>query len=423
MHLGIDLGTSGVRCCVIDRQGQSIAQSRTALPPVETQGSQRQQDARLWWKAVKHCLADLPENIRRELRSLAIDGTSGTVLACDERGEPLAPALMYNDSRAREQAALIARIAPADSAAHGASSGLAKLLWLRQHIAQATRFLHQADWIASRFTGNPALSDENNALKTGYDPVNRRWPRWLFDAPLSLDPRSLPKVQAPCSVFAPIRRDLARTLGLSPDLLVHAGTTDSIAAFLAALPANARLQPGDAVTSLGSTLAIKVISSSPVFAPEYGIYSHRLGDHWLAGGASNSGGAALLRYFGDDEIRQLTPRLRPDTPTGLRYYPLPARGERFPLADPQKESLVTPEPDSRVAYFQGMLESIARIEHEGYEKLRQLGAEYPRRVFTMGGGARNPAWTAIRARELGCEVLSPEQGEAACGVARLAIPR
>ena len=36
--------------------------------------------------------------------------------------------------------------------------------------------IHQADWIAGHFSGRFDVSDENNALKTGYDPVARRWP-------------------------------------------------------------------------------------------------------------------------------------------------------------------------------------------------------------------------------------------------------
>jgi sugar (pentulose or hexulose) kinase len=63
------------------------------------------------------------------------------------------------------------------------------------------------------------------------------------------------------------------------------GTTDSIAAFLAS-GAN---KAGQAVTSLGSTLAIKLISKVPVDDSEKGIYSHRLDDTWLVGGASNVG--------------------------------------------------------------------------------------------------------------------------------------
>ncbi len=366
---------------------------------------------------MKDCITDLPLTLRRRIAALAIDGTSGTLVACDENGQPLAPALMYNDSRAAAEALLISKIAPANSGAHGASSGLAKALWLQKRHHRMKKILHQADWIAAQFTEKPHLSDENNALKTGYDLINHCWPDWIFSKELPFSPALFPKVFTPGSEFGTITAHTAMTLGLPSTLKIHAGTTDSIAAFLA----SGALKPGDAVTSLGSTLAIKIISSTPIFAPEYGIYSHRLGAFWLAGGASNSGGAALLRYFSAEEIATLTPRLNPGLFTGLSYYPLPSLGERFPVADPLKASLVTPRIEPRLLYFQGMLEGIAEIEREAYAKLHALGAEQPQRIFTLGGGAKNSAWTQIRQQKLGCEMLPPKHLEAACGTAQLAM--
>ena len=89
--------------------------------------------------------------------------------------------------------------------------------------------------------------------------------------------------------------------------------------------------PRQAVTSLGSTLAIKLLSERRV--PDdarYGLYSHRLGAGWLVGGASNTGGAVLRRHFTDDQLAALSKRMDPGTPTGLDYYPLNTPGERFP---------------------------------------------------------------------------------------------
>jgi sugar (pentulose or hexulose) kinase len=54
---------------------------------------------------------------------------------------------------------------------------------------------------------------------------------------------------------------------------VCAGTTDSVAAFVAA----GITEAGQAVTSLGSTLAIKMLSENRVDDAAYGVYSHRLG--------------------------------------------------------------------------------------------------------------------------------------------------
>src|SRR3712207_7580953 len=53
-----------------------------------------------------------------------------------------------------------------------------------QALPGVARLLHQADWVAGRLLDRFARTDENNALKTGYDPVERRWPDWLARAGL-----------------------------------------------------------------------------------------------------------------------------------------------------------------------------------------------------------------------------------------------
>jgi D-ribulokinase len=93
-------------------------------------------------------------------------------------------------------------------------------------------------------------------------------------------------------------------------------------------------RPGDAVTSLGLTLVLKLLSRKPLIAPAYGLYSHRIGDLWLAGGASNSGGSVLPQFFSSDRLAGLEAGLTARRPMRLDYCPLPAPAERFPIADP-----------------------------------------------------------------------------------------
>jgi hypothetical protein len=174
------------------------------------------------------------------------------------------------------------------------------------------------------------------------------------------------------------------------------------------------------VTTLGTTLVVKVLSDRPVFAARYGVYSHRLGDSWLVGGASNSGGAVLRRFFADDELAALSARIDPARASPLDYYPLPRPGERFPVADPALLPRLDPRPADRVAFLHGVLEGLARIEALGYRRLAELGAPFPTRVLTTGGGAVNATWTAIRARHLGVPVSAVADRDAAYGAALLA---
>lgn len=417
LFLGIDLGTGGVRACAIDGEARIVGVASIALPAPRQQGDAIDQDPALWWDAVVETLARLGQTLDiSAVRHVSVDGTSGTLLLTDGTGKALTPGLMYNDARAGAEAARIAGIAPAESGAHGRSSALAKLLHLLGRGGdRATHALHQADWIIGRLAGRFDGSDENNALKLGYDPVTRRWPDWLDK--LGVPGALLPQVRVPGTEIGAIDPGVARQLGLSAETRIHAGTTDGVAAFIATRAS----VPGDAVTSLGTTLVVKLLAERPIFAADQGIYSHRLGDRWLAGGASNTGGAALLAHFSAAELEAMTPKLRPAQPTGLDYYPLPRPGERFPIADPGLAPRVSPRPADDVMFFQGLLEGIAAIEARAYRRLGELGAPALRRVISIGGGARNAAWSAIRQRLLGVPVSIAEQTEASYGAALLAL--
>lgn len=427
LYAGIDLGTSGCRLVVIDEKKQ--IQTNSSIRYKTSSSDLLEQTPELWWQSVTKLLADLPDEIKNCLKSLAIDGTSGTLLLTDQHGNPTTQALMYNDLRATQEAVEIKQVLPKESGAQGVSGSLSRLLWLlkNQPSSQHAYALHQADFLlnklSNQFEQGCVVSDENNCLKLGYDIINRHWPDEMegFGFPLSL----LPKVVPAGKWVSTIDSEMATQLGLPSTLKLVTGTTDSIAAFIA----TGADQIGDGVTSLGSTLVIKLMSDKPVFAPEYGVYSHRLNlaeknNTWLVGGASNSGGNVLLEFFNQQQLDEMTPKLHPEHLNNYNYYPLVKQGERFPFADSKKEPQLTPRPSSDVEFMQGILEGIADIEALAYQRLAELGTPEVRVIRTAGGGSKNEAWSQIRQIKLGVEMvdlsLPHEYSEAAYGSAILA---
>ena len=408
--LGIDFGTSGARSCVINAEGMIIAEDKRDFGTLE-----EYERAGIWREALWDLVASLPPALRTQLSDIALDGTSGTVLACDEELSPRHPPLLYNDDRAVIEAALIAKTATPGHPAAAVTSGLAKVLWLKKRLGLtgARLYLNQADWLSGLLTGRVGMTDYHNALKMGLDLDTLKWPEWVE---YLADIDYLPVPVAPGSRLATVSRPRARYLGVNPGCMVHAGTTDSIAAFLAAGVTHS----GDAVTSLGSTLVLKLLSDTRVESTEHGVYSHWFGDRWLAGGASNSGGAVLRQFFDDRQLAALSETIDPTVASPLDYLPLPKPGERFPLNDPQLAPRLTPRPDDDAEFLHGLLESLSRIEARGYALLAELGATPLRRVETAGGGAQNPVWTRIRQRLLNVPVARAAHTEAAYGCALLA---
>ena len=413
LALGLDLGTSGIRSAVVDADGAVVSMARAAYGTSE--------GAAAWWEGATACICTQIATLRNmgidpaRIGRIGADGTSGSMVLTDAAGAPVTRPLMYNDGGFNDEAARIAELAPDPHITRGPNSSLARALRLlaEDSDGRAVHLLHQADVIAARLTGRPGQSDENNALKTGYDPQTQSWPDWF--AELGVPMALLPQVLPAGAVAGPIDPDLAAAMGLAPETRVHVGTTDSIAAFIAA----GSMEVGSAVTSLGSTLAVKLMSDRRLDAPEIGLYAHRLGDGWLVGGASNSGGKVLLDVFTVEELQTLSERIDPDVASPHDFYPLSRPGERFPINDPAFAPRMEPRPANDAEYLHGLLEGIARIEARCYGAMHAMGAPDVTRLTTAGGGAANAVWTAIRQRYFTCPIDSAADTEAAIGTAKL----
>ena len=407
-YLGIDFGTSAARAIAIDEQKKVCVRRESPF-------SRSAPDWAVWQRTLFGLLEKIPQEIRVQLKVIAINGTSATVLLCDAQGKPVTQPLMYNDGRGVAVLDQLKQIAPPNHPVLSATSSLAKLIWWSsQSVYQkATYFLHQADWLAFLLHGRLGISDYHNALKLGYDVEQLSYPDWLKH--LAVFPL-LPQVLSPGTPVGEVTAEIAQLFNFPADCFVCTGTTDSIAAFLAS---GAR-EPGEAVTSLGSTLVLKLLSRTRVEESRSGIYSHRLGDLWLAGGASNTGGAVLRHFFSDEELARLSERIDPRLASPLDYYPLLTPGDRFPINDPQLSPKLTPRPDDPVQFLHGLLESMARIEAQGYRLLQNWGATALTQVYTAGGGAKNLIWSRIRSRCLSVPVEASVQTAAAYGSALLA---
>lgn len=403
--IGIDFGTSGCRICAIDQTGTLLAMQQQQFPAA-THYPSPQQQAEYLLTGLQQLLSAVPNYV---IDAIAIDATSGSVMLVDISGQPLSDMLMYNDSRGIPTTVKT-------TTDHLATSALEKALFLQKTTDLPAHYYltHQTDWLAIQLGMQVGTTDYNNALKSGFDIVKNDWPEEIT----ALMPvNAFPKVTAPGNVAGEMPRSVMQQLGLNQlaPPLIKAGTTDSLAAFIATGACN----PGEAVTSLGSTLVLKLLSQQPVFDAKRGIYSHKLGKHWLCGGASNSGGAVLRQYFDDEQLAQLTQQIDLQY-TPADYYPLCRPGERFPVCDPHFLPRMQPRPAADSQFLHGLLQGIASIEKLGYQYLQQLSGTPLLSVRSVGGGAINPVWTQIRQSLLQVEFQSAQHSEAAYGSALLA---
>ncbi len=436
--LGVDIGTSGVKVVAVDPQGNVAARGAAALPAPVAAGQGREQDADLWWQAACKAIGQAVSALRQAGRdpagiaALAVDATSGTIVPLDRAGRPLRPGLMYNDGRAKTEAERLNAAAEATLNRLGyrfnASFALAKILWLVNHEAalmdKAVCFAHQSDLVTARLAGQPPaeiVSDESNALKTGYDILDRCWPGYL--GAVGIDATRLPGVAPIGTTIGTVGAAAAEALGLPRDCRIVAGMSDGTAG----CTASGAGAIGDGNTTLGTTMVWKVIASALACDREGRMYCHRHpGGGFLPGGAGNAGGAgiAALCAAGSNDagavLAALETGVTSGLPSGTFTYPLPAPGERFPFVDGAFQPFTTVRGGDAVLLYRSCLEGLACIERWGYEVAAELGAACGGTVWTTGKGAEVDVWMQIRADVLGRPVCRAAHPESAFGSAMVA---
>ncbi len=426
LFLGIDLGTQGVRCLISTPQGEIVAEGKGKISRIYREGEQFEQEPEEWWEVTIQTVRETLHHLREKgrdpvhIQALSCDSTSGTVLALDLEGRPLSRAIMYNDGRAKEEAQIInceaASFTERSGYRFGSSFALAKVLWWKKNnpwlFDKAHLFLHAADFIVGKFTGEWGVSDTSNSLKMGYDLIDFEWPSFIENR-LGISVDKLPRVVSPGEVVGKIRPQIAREFGLSPRCEVVAGCTDGTASFLASGAA----WPGDVSCALGTTLVVRSISYQLIKDREGRIYCHRHpAGYWLPGGASNTGGECLEVYFPGEDYREWDEKITLENlPTSLLVYPLTRPGERLPFSCEEACFFQVGKEQSREEFYAACLEGVGYVERLSLELLENLGADSITRVFTSGGGSRSPIWRKIRANILNRPIFLAQTTESAFG--------
>ncbi len=429
LYMGIDVGTQGVRCVIADEKGTVAAAKSVAFAKlnIAEEGLYEQSPAD-WRAAAEEAISACTARLKQDgispdhIRAISIDGTSGTIVPLDKDNQPLTNGLMYNDPRAKAEAAAVHAAMDKHERKlglkFGASFSLPRVLWFRQQrpeIYEKTRtFAHQADYITGLLCGEYRVSDYSNALKTGYDLIDHRWPEEI--AGLGIDADKLPTIVRPGAEIAHVTKEAAERLGLSESTIVVGGSTDGYASALAA----GAVEAGSWASIIGTTFVLKGVTEQLIIDPNGSSYSHRLpSGEWMLGGASNLGGKCLNLCANGRSFDELNAASEALIPTGVRCYPLTGKGERFPFVDPNFEPFYIGNIfEGRL--YPALMEGVGFGERFAFERMTSLGAQVGDTICTTGGACRSELWLRIRASILNRRLQVPKVVDAAMGSALVA---
>ena len=399
---GLDFGTSGARISLINKARELTFSNSVSY-------EYKLNDPNSWINSCEELIGSLPTYMRNNISKLAISGTSGTLTACNLNGDPLGEAIPYNQA-CNENKKLIESLTAGREYLQTPFSSLAKALNLINIYGENILLRHQADWITGYFLKDWTRGEEGNNLKLGWDLIEESWPKSYLNTSWS---KCLPGIIKSGKIIGRVHTEVAQRFKLNKKLTLISGTTDSNAAFLAA-----GLNREEGLTVLGTTIVVKKIVVNHI--KEKGVTTHRVCGNLICGGASNAGCGILSNFFSDLEIKELSRQINTSKNSSLNLYPLNTKGERFPVNNPFLEPILSPRPVSDALYLHALFEGLARIELKGWERLHELTGSKPKRIITIGGGAKNPQWRAIREKIIKIPIVTSRK-TTSYGTALLAI--
>lgn len=401
--LGIDIGTTGVRAAIFDEAGALLGDRSVPCGHEAPLPGWAEVAPDRWWDAVCTALAGLDG--LDAVDAIAVVGQAPTVVFADEAGKALAPAVLWLDTRAHEEARTLG--------VHAYYLG-PKLAWLERHRPVAARWILQChSWVAMQLTGVASVDASTAALCLPmFDLATRAWRD---------DDARLPPVHAAHAVIGGVTAVAAARTGLRAGTPVVAGGGDFAAATLGA----GVLDEGEACLMLGTAGNLLVPQRTPGRDARL-INAHHVGtDAWLTLGGTMSGGAQewLRRALGDPSHEVLDGEAaKLETGAGgLLFLPY-LQGERTPIWDTTARGSFVGLGlhHGRGHLWRSLLEGIALGFVDCQAVVEEAGVRVTE-IIAANGGGKSALFRQILCDALGVPLLyTPQAGGTVAGAAILA---
>ena len=437
MTLGIDLGTSELKLALVDATGALVASAGAPLTVSRPHPHWAEQSPRDWWQALLVAARALRERHAHAwagVRAIGLSGQMHGAVLLDADGEPLRPAILWNDTRSAAQCEALARRLPSLPLIAGnlAMPGFTapKLLWVAQHepevFRRVDRVLLPKDWLRWKLT-SAAFSDMSDAAGTLWLDVGRRaWSPQLLAA-CDMTSAQMPALVEGSDVAGHLKPDAALALGLPEGLPVAGGGGDNAASAVGI----GAVQPGEGFLSLGTSGVLFVVTDRyrPNPASAVHAFCHALPGRWhqmsvMLSAANGLQWVTRLTGFSSEaalleRVEDLSDAERDRAPLFLPYL----SGERTPHNDPHATGAFFGMDNETDAARLGhaVIEGVGFGLADGLQALRDAGTEV-HRLTLVGGGARSAHWAQLLADTLDIELQTVDGAEAggAMGAGRLA---
>jgi xylulokinase len=438
--LGLDIGTTNIKCLAVDERGVIVAQASDSTPVSHPQPDWTDFDPESILAVASGTIRSLVSRLKPgdEIGGIAVASVAESVIPIDSEGEPLAPAIAWFDLRTTAEFEWICeqigynRLFEISGLNPDPMFGICKILWIKKHRPEAFRqakyWLHLADYVAFKLCGVRA-TDPSLACRTlAYNLRTGQWDIALLEA-IGIDPSSLPPICRSGSPLGPVTLGAAAATGLPATAIVSVGSQDHISGSFAASGFAKDLL----VDSIGTSESLMMVSDhfnpSPAL-PEHGLAQGAIWVdsplYFITGGICTAGSA--VEWF----RRELT--------GNAGYAALIEEASRveegIPIFLPHLIRSLTPYPDAqasgafiglkpnttRAAMFRAVLEGLAFEARAILDAMVAVaGHPRPAQIITIGASLQNRLLAQIKAEAYGTSLkVSPIREVVGYGVALLA---
>ncbi len=428
--LGIDLGTSSVKAMLLGAEtGETAVASRAYTVDIPRPGWAEQQP-QAWWDAAAQALRELKEKHAKEYNAVAAIGFSGQMhglVAVDDTGEPLRPAILWLDQRAGVQLGEIERKISREEMGRVlrnrvfAGFAFPSLLWVMQNepdiARRISRVMQPKDYIRFKITGRIG-AEESDASATGCFDVGKREWAWDLIRRLGVPGDVFPECGMSGSIAGTVTKECAQATGLAEGVPVVYGCGDQMAQSIG----NGAVRESIVISNIGTGGQISAFSSAGAWDIQMRTHTfcHAVEGAYTVFGATLCAGMAvnwfknkILKERSYAEMDRLAAQAQPGS-EGLLFLPYLA-GERTPHINPKAEGAFFGLKlcHSREHMVRAAMEGVAYSLKDSLTIIEEMGIR-AERIIASGGGAASRAWLQIQADVFEREMQVCRVGEQAC---------
>jgi len=423
--IGIDIGTTNTKAIAFMDTGMVLAEATCSYSPFTTPDGAFELDPQQLLEAVRTVLKDVLHRTagNKGLAGVSFSCAMHSLLAVNERGEPLTRVITWADQRSKSFAdALKAseagrRIYRQTGMPVHPMSPLCKLLWMRQQqpdvFARAAKFISIKEYVWWCFFGKYQV-DHSIASATGlFDIYAVAWNRESLELAGIREDQLSQAVS--CTHWESALASPWRLEGLPDGLPFIIGGSDGC---MANLGSNA-VTPGETALTIGTSGAVRMTTTSLQYDAAERIFQYILTDKlYVSGGATNNGGGAVQWYAGNfgggrsvAELVSAADEVAPGS-DGLIFLPY-LLGERAPIWNADAKALFfgIRQVHTQQHFTRAVLEGISYGLYQVGVSLEETIGPI-RHIYASGGFTHSRAWLQMVADVFGRTVFTTNEADA-----------